>query len=612
MNEWRFDVTIHQPSFALEEYPLHTDVVGSSLPDAFGSFRVLHQIGAGALGPVFRAYDAGRDRLIAVKLFQLDLEPDRVHRLVGELNALVALDLDHRGLVRPIEVGIVNVAVYLAQEFVAADSLDVALRDSGPIRLDEAVRTASELADALETAAATGLSHGNLHPRDVLLASGEARLTGIGIASALARVGVAVPVRRPYASPERVAGYPWDRRADVFGLAALVCELLSARRIAGIGAEATEDLPSVRGADMVRLRQALARGLAEDPAARFETAPALVDALRRAVSTKPSSGRRARPVGTVETVESMELALPLADADGPGDIVDIADLAGQTSIQSPAAQIVEPELQESAATETADLDLRHNEPEHLIAEDSVDVVDVTTPQSSSDVTLPAFMADASRRAEQPAEPQEVATRGVMPLVLALIVGLGIGFAAGYGVGGAALSSGTDARVEQAAATPGPKGPGLQASPTNTSGLEFTEVAEPRVVAVPPVPGSPAPVAAAPASPGASAAAAPVPVSPSPATRANAVRSTPSRARVAPPPSAAKAGQTTGSLMVVSRPTGASVFINEKFSGTTPMLLEGLTAGDHSVRLDFAGYRRWTSSVSITSGSRSRVNASLEK
>jgi hypothetical protein len=200
----------------------------------------------------------------------------------------------------------------------------------------------------------------------------------------------------------------------------------------------------------------------------------------------------------------------------------------------------------------------------------------------------------------------------MPLVLALIVGLGIGFAAGYGVGGAALSSGTDARVEQAAATPGPKGPGLQASPTNTSGLEFTEVAEPRVVAVPPVPGSPAPVAAAPASPGASAAAAPVPVSPSPATRANAVRSTPSRARVAPPPSAAKAGQTTGSLMVVSRPTGASVFINEKFSGTTPMLLEGLTAGDHSVRLDFAGYRRWTSSVSITSGSRSRVNASLEK
>jgi hypothetical protein len=65
-------------------------------------------------------------------------------------------------------------------------------------------------------------------------------------------------------------------------------------------------------------------------------------------------------------------------------------------------------------------------------------------------------------------------------------------------------------------------------------------------------------------------------------------------------------------MVVSRPTGASVFINEKFSGTTPMLLEGLTAGDHSVRLDFAGYRRWTSSVSITSGSRSRVNASLEK
>ena len=46
--------------------------------DAFGPFRVLHQIGAGALGPVFRAYDPEQDRLVAVKLFRLDLSPERV------------------------------------------------------------------------------------------------------------------------------------------------------------------------------------------------------------------------------------------------------------------------------------------------------------------------------------------------------------------------------------------------------------------------------------------------------------------------------------------------------------------------------------------------------
>ena len=54
---------------------LHTEASGFAPPDAFGPFRVLHQIGAGALGPVFRAFDPAKDRLVAVKLFRLDLPP---------------------------------------------------------------------------------------------------------------------------------------------------------------------------------------------------------------------------------------------------------------------------------------------------------------------------------------------------------------------------------------------------------------------------------------------------------------------------------------------------------------------------------------------------------
>ena len=55
--------------------PLHTEAAGTAPPDAFGRFRVLHQVGAGTLGPVFRAYDSERSRLVAVKLFQLDVPP---------------------------------------------------------------------------------------------------------------------------------------------------------------------------------------------------------------------------------------------------------------------------------------------------------------------------------------------------------------------------------------------------------------------------------------------------------------------------------------------------------------------------------------------------------
>ena len=54
-------------------------------PPAFGPFRVLHQIGIGALGPVFRTYEPTRDRLVAVKVFRLDVTPEQARALADEL-----------------------------------------------------------------------------------------------------------------------------------------------------------------------------------------------------------------------------------------------------------------------------------------------------------------------------------------------------------------------------------------------------------------------------------------------------------------------------------------------------------------------------------------------
>ena len=57
-------------------------------PAAFGPYRVLHQIGSGVLGPVFRTYDPQQDRLVAVKVFRLDLLPEQVARLADGLRKL--------------------------------------------------------------------------------------------------------------------------------------------------------------------------------------------------------------------------------------------------------------------------------------------------------------------------------------------------------------------------------------------------------------------------------------------------------------------------------------------------------------------------------------------
>src|SRR2546429_2824400 len=103
--------------------PLHTEAAGSAPPEAFGRFRVLHQIGAGTLGPVFRAYDPQRERLVAIKLFKLDLPPERVHQLVAAFEGVIAADLTHPALAAPLATGIAGVEAYLVQDYVGAESL---------------------------------------------------------------------------------------------------------------------------------------------------------------------------------------------------------------------------------------------------------------------------------------------------------------------------------------------------------------------------------------------------------------------------------------------------------------------------------------------------------
>src|SRR4051812_26949287 len=169
---------------------LHTEAGGAAIPDAFGPFRVLHQIGAGTLGPVFRAYDAGRERLVAVKLFKLDLPPERVHQLVAAFEQLIASQLAHPAMAVPLATGIADVSAYLAQDYVAAESLDLAVREYGAAPASDALRVAAQLAGALDFAAVVNVTHGALHPRDILLSSDETRMTGIGVSRALERVGV--------------------------------------------------------------------------------------------------------------------------------------------------------------------------------------------------------------------------------------------------------------------------------------------------------------------------------------------------------------------------------------------------------------------------------------
>ena len=340
---------------------------------------------------MFRAYDPDRERLVAIKLLRLDLPPERVHRLLTELEWLVIAGLTHPGITAPLAAGIDGNSAYLVQEFVAAESLDIVVRDYGPAPPADTLGLADQLAAALDFAAGLNVTAGTLHPRDVLVSPDEARLTGLGVASALKRAGVAPPVRRPYAAPERVAGEIWDRRADIFSLAAILHEMLWGRRTVGHGQQVADLLTELPAADLKALRVVFARALAEDPADRFGTALELAAALKSAF---PEIARRELPVVRTHAVEGR---LPL-DTPGGIDAIDATEIGGDFDLHA------EPADKGSAM-------LSSNQENPIEREPHYDLLDAGRTEPGGSVI------DRSRSA-------------MWPLALALIVGLALGFASG--------------------------------------------------------------------------------------------------------------------------------------------------------------------------------------
>jgi len=274
-------------------------------PSAFGTFRVLHQIGSGVLGPVFRSYDSQRERLAVIKAFKVDLLPERLPEFADALRAIVTRPVDDSGIVRAIDSGVEGATPFLALEFVSDDTLDAILRESRPVTRKQTLALSAALGRAIDAGWAAGIGHGALHPRDVFMAeSGEVAISGFGVAQALTAVGLRAPVRRPYSAPERESGGDWDRRADVYSLAAITRELLGKSGAPSAGAAAV-----------------LEQALADDPAARFGTAGEFVEALASACAVTPAMRSSAAAVTTnnrpIEIARDIDVAA--TDSDPVGD-----------------------------------------------------------------------------------------------------------------------------------------------------------------------------------------------------------------------------------------------------------------------------------------------------
>ena len=568
-------------------------------------------MGVGALGPVFRTYEPTRDRLVAIKVFRLDITPEKAQSLADELSRAAEAGLFHPSIVEPIAAGVEGTVAYRAEEYVAADTLDVAMRHIAPAPIDKALPLITQLAGAIDFARAAGVGHGALHPRDVFVTPDEARATGFGVVDALERVELRAPVRRPYSAPERIDGKPWGTPADVFSLAAIVYELLTGRRASGTGAGLNTP-PGTTGGPTDALLAVIARAMDPNPARRYPTALAFAGALEEAADAEPAPTTgaipaavpaasasaaavppSAKPVGhtpaTIEdditseleedeahhdlTLRERESAEAGAPGPEPGEdpeaeadrlLMNAAIIAGSTQ---PATgyrsdEFNAPETHVDPEPGLGDADLEHDRAAGPRAGAGARTVSWEADRGRTSVTDPYEYEPAA--AVVPAQGSRM-----LPLAAMLSIGLLVGFAVGYGVGsrspaGEPPSEGVTSSTQR---------------PAPPAGTDYSEqaVTPPQTAAPQQRPAAPAP--------------APVPAD------------SPSRAQPVDGSAA-----TTGRILVRSTPAGAGVTVNGRWRGRTPLSLDKLPFGRYAVRVVQPGYAVAREDFTLTGEEASRTLA----
>jgi serine/threonine-protein kinase len=264
----------------------------------FGPYEISAQIGAGGMGEVYRATDTNLARQVAIKVLPQAVAADaeRLARFDREAKTLAALNHPHIAAIYGLEKSVGTTA--LVMELVEGPTLADRILQ-GAIPLDDALRIARQIAEALEAAHEQGIVHRDLKPANIKLdRNGSVKVLDFGLAKttpaatvASALVSASPTITTPamteagiilgtaaYMSPEQAKGHAVDQRCDVWAFACVVYEMLTGRR-AFPGNGVTETLAAIleRDVDWSRLpaatpasvRTLLRRALAKDPRRRL-------------------------------------------------------------------------------------------------------------------------------------------------------------------------------------------------------------------------------------------------------------------------------------------------------------------------------------------------------
>ncbi|HLF27214.1 MAG TPA: protein kinase [Anaerolineae bacterium] len=277
------------------------DLVGKEL----GSYRVTEKIGQGTLARVYRAYQQGLDRWVAVKVFDAaDLaNPAFLMRFQREARAVAKLRHPH--ILTVYDYGAHAGLAYLVTDHVDGGTLESRLTGE-PLDWSEAAALILPVARALAYAHGQGMTHQNVKPSNVLLARddwpllsdfGVARMTSGG--KPLTEV---IESGAPYyVSPEQAQAVEVDARSDIYSLGIVLYEVVTGRRpfnaqtpleIVMQHINETPESPCAINSSLPAMAEAIIlRAMAKNPGGRYQAMEEMVNALQTAL-TQTAGGSR--------------------------------------------------------------------------------------------------------------------------------------------------------------------------------------------------------------------------------------------------------------------------------------------------------------------------------
>jgi serine/threonine protein kinase/Tol biopolymer transport system component len=284
-----------------------------------GVYEVTAQIGAGGMGEVYKGRDTRLDRTVAIKILPDTLGADPEFRERFDREARTISRLTHPNICTLYDIGEQNGTAFLVMELLEGETLEARLaraaaKASG-LPLDEALRIAIQIADALAAAHRQGIVHRDLKPGNVFLvrssaasAAPIAKLLDFGLARTAPALTVSAATMMPttppkaitaqgtilgtfqYMAPEQVEGQEADARTDIFAFGSVLYEMLTGNKafegktqaslIAAILERDPPSLTAVQPLTPSLVGSIVGKCLAKNPDERWQTAADLASALR--------------------------------------------------------------------------------------------------------------------------------------------------------------------------------------------------------------------------------------------------------------------------------------------------------------------------------------------